>query len=432
MALLNLGQATETIITILSSKIPTYADWPLATTLTASPAAPDQVNANYALSFYLYHVKENAHTKSQDWQVNDSYPLRYKSMGVTLYYILTPRSDIVDIDDRAYADQLTMGLALKTLNDFPYINDTTTVDSIAGPVIPMPVSLRGRNNRLRLSLQPTAPEEAVNYWQAGTQAARLAAYYEVNAILLEPDEIRSRSARVLSVGVHTFVENHPVIMGTRNTINVTIPGESQPREIDLSPAEATIGEEIELYGSGLKGDRTSLLLNHRDFPDPVAVDAAWAVEAKGTTLTATIQASAGAQAIIPGIYGAIVRTTATRRLPDGRYRDFDRYSNEVAFAITPQILTIGFAGMIGTIQVNGFEPHALTADEIMLFAGTERLTRTNTDPPPAGEFFTPGAPPADTDKIRFRLPAAVPSGSELTIRLVVRGAESAPQWEVAP
>ena len=87
MALLNIGQVTETIITILSSKIPTYADWPMATTLTASPAAPDLVNANYALSFYLYHVKEDAHTKSQDWQVNDEYPLRYKSMGVTLYYI---------------------------------------------------------------------------------------------------------------------------------------------------------------------------------------------------------------------------------------------------------------------------------------------------------------------------------------------------------
>ena len=135
MALLDLSLVTQTLVTVLESRLPTFPDWPLATSLTVSPAPPDSVNANHAISFYLYHMRETAHTKAQDWQSNDDVPQRYKSMGLTLYYIMTPRSDITDLEDRAYADQLTIGLAIKTLHEVPLITDTTSVESTGGPVI---------------------------------------------------------------------------------------------------------------------------------------------------------------------------------------------------------------------------------------------------------------------------------------------------------
>lgn len=434
MALLDISQVTQTFVTALQSRLPSFADWPMATPVTVSPAAPDSVGANHAVSFYLYHIKEAAHTKNQDWQASQAQvPQAFKSMGLTLYYIMTPRSNIVALEDRAYADQLTMGLALKTLNETPIIDDTTTVDSNGGPVIVMPLAMRGRDNRLRISLRPTPANEASEYWQAGTLSARLSAYYEVEATLLEPEQLQSRSGRVFAVGVHTFLRKHPQIAGTRNTLDITLPDDIESQTLNFSPAEVTIGDTLEIFGSDLKGDSaTTLLFAHRDFVDAVEADAAWSLETNGSTVTVTVQAIAGAQPIFPGIYGAFIRTTDRRRLPDGRYREFDRLSNQVALAITPRILNINLIATDFVIQVLGFEPHLLSSEEILLFVGQFRLQRIIANPPGQGEFVTPAAPPVDTDKVIFRLPAGTVAGSQLMVRLVVKGAESGPQWVEAP
>jgi Pvc16 N-terminal domain len=432
MALLDLSLVTRCFITLLSERIPLYPDWPAATPLLVSAGAPDLVNAANALSFYLYHVREDAHTKAQDWPVHDAVPQRFKPMGLTLYYVMTPRSNVNDANLRALADQLVMGLALKTLRDLPVIDDTSTVDTLGGPVLLMPVALRGRSNRLRALLQPTPANEAAQYWQAGTNPLRLAAYYEVAAVLLEPEEPQTRRGRVLMFGVHTFVRGQPRIERTSNTLSFTPPGEVDPRQLDLSPAEVPYGQTLEVRGADLKGDRTTLLLSHRDFAEPVEVDAAWNLATDGNLLTVTVQPNAGAQALVPGIYGAIVRTTARRRMPDGSQRDFDAFSNQSGFAIAPSIVSVTGAGPVLTITVDQFEPHQLANGELLVFAGATRLVRVGGGVPAAGEFFTPAAPPAARTTIRFRFPAGVMPGSVLPLRLVVRGAESGPRWETVP
>lgn len=433
MALLDLGLVTRTYLTLLEERLPLYPDWPASTPVTVQPAAPDALTTGtHALSFYLYHVREDAHTKAQDWQTGEARPQRFKPMGLSLFYLLCPKSSAPQPRDRALADQLVMGLAVKTLRDFSMIDDTTTVETSSGPKLVMPPAMRGRENRLRIHLQPKPADEAPNFWQGGSLPTRLAAYYEVNATLLEPDEPRRATGRVLAIGVHTMVRGRARIENTRNTITFTIPGDPAPRELVASPAEVEYGNPFEVFGADLKGDETALLLTHRDFPEPVMADPAWNVATTGSVLTATARPAAGAQAILPGIYGVLVRTTARVTLPDGRSRDFEVFSNEGSLAIAPRILSLTFAAGIGTITVDGFQPHAITGSEILLLAGPDKLSRTTADPPPAGTFFTPAAPPADTDKIRFRLPAGTPSGTLVPVRLVVRGAESAPRWEVAP
>jgi hypothetical protein len=432
MALLDLSLVTRSFTTLLGERIPLYPDWPAATPLVASAGPPDLVNGAHALSFYLYHAREDAHTKAQDWAPGDTVPQRFKPMGVTLYYVLTPRSNITDPNLRALADQLVMGLALKTMRDMPVIDDTSTVMTLGGPVLVMPAGLRGRNNRLRALLQPTPANEAQQYWSAGTNPLRLAAYYEVAATLLEPDEPTTRRGRVLMVGVHSIVRGQPQIERTSNIITFTPPGALDPMSIEISPAEVAFGQTLEVQGANLKGDRTALLIGHRDFPEPVDVDAAWNLQTDGSRITVTVQPMAGTQALVPGIYGLTVRTTARHTMPDGTQRDFDAFSNQVGFAIAPAIVSVTGAGPVLTINVNGFEPHLLANNELMVFAGATRLTRVGASPPGAGEFFTPAAPPAAVHTIRFRFPAGLVSGSVLPLRLVVRGAESGPWWETVP
>jgi hypothetical protein len=432
MALLDLSLVTRCFTTLLGERIPLYPDWPAATPLLASAGPPDLVNGAHSLSFYLYHAREDAHTKAQDWAPGDAVPQRFKPMGVTLYYVLTPRSNITDPNLRALADQLVMGLALKTLRDSPVIDDTSAVITPGGPVLVMPTGLRGRNNRLRALLQPTPASEAQQYWSAGTNPLRLAAYYEVAATLLEPDEPTTRRGRVLMVGVHTFVRGQPQIESTGNTITFTPPGALDARTVDISPAEVPYGQTLQVKGANLKGDSTALLISHRDFPEPVAVDAAWNLHTDGSVLGVTVQPSAGAQALVPGIYGAIVRTTARHTLPDGSQRDFDAFSNESGFALAPSIVSVTGAGPVLTIKVAGFEPHLLAISELLVFAGAARLARVGAGTPGAGEFVTPAAPPAAVNNIRFRFPAGLTAGSVLPLRLVVRGAESGPWWETVP
>lgn len=442
MALLNLSLVTRSYITLLSNAIPAYThDWPSSSTkLTVSAGPPDVVvQDDYALSFYLYHVREDAHTKSQDWQVNEPVPQRYKPMGLTLYYVMTPRSNITEENERALADQLIMGLALKTMHDMPVIDDNSVVIvPSAKPVKVMEPTLQGLNNRFRAVLQPTAANEAVQYWQAGTQAPRLAAYYEVAATLLEPVEPPSRRGRVLMAGVHTFLRGEPRIDSTANTITFTPPGALNPREQEISPAEVPYGQTLEVRGANLKGDKTALLLSHRDFAEPLPVDTPWNLRTDGSVLTVTVQQQIGTKALLPGIYGAIVRTTARHTMPDGTQRDFDTFSNTSGFAIAPAILSVTAATPILTITVNGFDTSSdkLSGDNIQLFAGTVRLERKKTSPANPGEFFTPGPPPSSppgtpSNVIEFCFPAGTLPGST-PLRLVVRGVESGPWWETVP
>jgi hypothetical protein len=74
MALLDLGLITRCYTTLLGERIPLYPDWPAATPLTVSAGPPDLVNGPNALSFYLYHVREDAHSKAQDWPPGDPVP----------------------------------------------------------------------------------------------------------------------------------------------------------------------------------------------------------------------------------------------------------------------------------------------------------------------------------------------------------------------
>ena len=383
MALIDLSLVTKTLVGLLATRLRASTDWPSGAqpdggaALDASPAPPDLVNADRALSFYLYHVREDAHTKSQDWEVSDvNVPKQFKPMGLTLYYVLCPRSNMSTVADRTYAEQLIMGLAVKTLHDFPIIDDSTVMidrSAVEQPVLDY--KLRNRGNRLRIELQPTPYNEAAQFWQAGSQPLRMAAYYEVNAVLIEPEVAKSRRTRVSMVGVHPVLRGQPLIEGTRNLLIFSVPGQSDPRSAECSPAEVAPGGIMEIFGADLKGDDTVLLMSHTDFDEPIPVDAAWAITSNGSVMQVKVQdkivTSGGDQPILPGVYGATVRTTMRSQLPDGTQRDFDNFSNEAPFVVAPKVTVISaLAGdLSGSITVAGFVPALITGGSVALFAG---------------------------------------------------------------
>src|SRR5262249_9388921 len=153
-------------------------------------------------------------------------------MGLALHYVLSPRSTNADIEARAVADQQIMGLAIKTLHDNPILTDQTKIATTGGPQPVFPPGLTPEN-RLRLHLLPIPAHDAPQSWQAGTNPLRLPAYYEVSATLLEPEELRPRATRVLTLGLQTFVGGTPRIFSSRNSITFTQPFEPQPHELEL-------------------------------------------------------------------------------------------------------------------------------------------------------------------------------------------------------
>ncbi len=428
MALLDLSLVTNAMLRLLKFQLPEYGVLP-AVALSISGAPPDLVKGDFALSFYLYHVREEAHTKAQDWGTEMGVPQRFKPMGVALYYVLSARSTITNIDSRTAADQQMMGLAIKAFHDNPTLTDASVVITAGGPQQVFPGGLLGGDNRLRLHLMPVPASEAAQYWQAGTDSLRLSAYYEVCATLLEPEELRARATRVLTLGVHAFAGGTPRIFSSDNIITFILPGAPLPRQLQFSPAEVTYLSRFTLRGANLKGDTTSLILNTRRFAAAVTVDPiAWQVDTNSTDLSAQVQTVAGPEAVFPGIYSVTVVTLFRKQLPDGSSRDFEWVSNAAAISIVPRITAVTpAAGNRFVLTLPDFDLTLLDPNaEIQLFVGATRLDSVAAAPGP-GQFQVQN--PA---QLRFQCPAGSVVGDTLPVRLIVLGAENAPLWVTVP
>src|SRR5579864_7782565 len=147
-------------------------------TVVATPPDRLGVNALNTLSLYLYHVRETAATQNIPGPGSDVPNIPTAPLGMDLFYILTAHQHTNETFD-ALMEQRLMGLALKTLHDFPVITDETTV---ANNII-MPAPERGRGNRLNIELRKLESEQAFAIWTTGErQFTRLAAYYQVGLV----------------------------------------------------------------------------------------------------------------------------------------------------------------------------------------------------------------------------------------------------------
>jgi len=444
MALLDLSSVTKALANLLKYYFMASDIWStMGTSPTISPQPPDELNID-AVGLYLYHISEDNQYKNLPAPGNDIPPVRFVPMGLNLFYQLTAHS--TEDETGTYKEQKMMGIAIKALHDYPIIDDSTAiVDLSETNNTVFPSDLQGNDNRLRIVLQPIAHNEAMNYWSAGNKPPRLAAYYQVSVVLLEPEKIQSRSSRVLTYGVQTFVEGAPRIDSSKNTLSFIIPGEADPREVELRPAQALpaktplpdplpIDHKISFIGSGLKVGTTTLLLKNERWDDPQEVDSTWwqiVVTKDGLNAVIRETLSAGGTAVLPGIYSAVAKVIKQIVLPNGTGRDIEHLSNQCPFAISPRIDSIGAldANNVSIITGYTFQHTDISPEAVLAYFGNAKLESKTMGALNPGEFKVTGPltlevrlPNVDADGNAFE------SGKFYPIRVFVNGVESSPEW----
>lgn len=418
MPLVDLSLVTKALVILLREGIAESDGWN-GTTPNVTPYPPDKVDDD-ALGFYLYHVGEDTHYKNLPAPGGGNrVPVRQTPMALQLYYQLTAHNKTQN-EDAVYTAQQLMGCAIKVFHDFPVVTDDTL---IVGPQpILAAVGLDGAGNTLRITLQPMPQNEAVSYWTAGTGPTRLAAYYQVGAVLLDPEPPEARSGRVLSYGVHLFTAGAPHLDGSRCTLAFVMPN-GQNATVDLRPAQVPFGGAFTLTGVSLGGDVVALSLRSAAWDRAQTVDGvAWGVAATAEQLTARVGATAGTETMLPGTYDAAVEVTRTRAMPGGGTRSFISKSNVVPIVVTPAISGVAVAGDAVTIAGQVFRHAALLPGAVEVYVGETRLAESAAAVPAPGEFV------AASTQIDLRVGAEVPRGIAQPLRVLVNGAESAPRW----
>ncbi len=428
MPLLDLSLVTQTLMSLLDKFIDSLPPGEKAKVAPwdVSPLPPDKLTGDRTLGVYLYHVVEDSFFKNLPSPGQDFPPVQYSPMGLQLFYQMTAHSELAR-EVGPEVEQTLMGFGMKGLHDFPQVDRNTQI----GGALVFPTDLQGTDNRFVIDLMPVLPDQAVNYWTTGSRPLRLAAYYKVSVVLLEPEKTRSVAGRVLVYGVYTFVRGSPRLDGSTSTVTFTLPGETTPRTLTAQPAEAPVGGRITFFGSDLFADLTTLLLKNARFRQPVEVGADWGVEPTANQIIAVVQPKAGLSVILPGIYSAIAKVTTRRRMPDKTWRDFSQTSNETPFAVIPTIqLPIPPPDPQGVVTITGgvFKDPAITADAVQVFVGAHSLQSRGVPPLAPGQFEV-----VDPTHLRFRYPVPdVNPGDTVPLRVLVNGAESAPNWVTAP
>jgi hypothetical protein len=437
MPLLDLSLVTTSLVRLLKARVdPLWAEFfppvPPPPSILYSGVSSDKLTTDQALGIFLYSATEDPHFKNQPPIYQDKPPVRFTPMGLQLQYqLISHAADNGDPEGAILRSQRIFGLALKTLHDFPSIDRTT---QIGGTPI-FPPAIQGTDNVIRINLRNIAANEITNFWTAGNQFVRLAAYYEVSTTLLEPDRPQLRAQHVLRYGVQIFVNGAPRLDTSLSTVTFRIPGETVDRTAEVQPAEVASGEDLSFEGTDLTGDSTTLLIRKTGWDEAQEVATDWGVVAGPSSILAQVQGAAGSKDVVPGVYSASARVTRYRTMPDGTNRAFAQESNQVPFTVSPTITNpaynaVAVAGAQQIVTVTGgvFQHADVTADNVRVFVGPEPalLEPTATLTPGHFEVVSP-------TQLRFRFPlVGVTSGTTLPLRVIVNGVENAPRWVRVP
>lgn len=398
------------------------------------------------LNLHLFHAVEDP-SKRNEFALDamGPYPIKETPLPLILYYVLTAHSVTNDPPDIA-GQQRLMGLAMKTLHDYPAFDDTLMLPTPPLNVV-QPVfdpAMRGNQNRIEVIPRQLTPEESVNFWSAAqNHTARLTAYYDVRSTLLPPDEVEQRAGLVTSYGLGVTPGGRPRLTATSSVQSIALPAALGGGTLatTLTPAESALGSgagaRVNATGNDLgDGSAETLVLagpTGEIEVDPVA-NPAWAVRLSGDRLSFTVQPTAlilrdGAivqEPVLPGVYGLAVARRRALAVASGPPRSATTRSNRVPLAIGASIAATATLAAPSRLRID-LAPgvNAQTVEAEVSIAG-EVYQRTAAGPVLAGEFRA-----VSPTRFEVMLTFDPADGQTRPVRLGIAGIDCAPFW-IAP
>ncbi len=424
MALSNLGAVTDSLLRLLEESIKASPAWSLSLTLDVTSQPPDQLSGDNTVGLYLYHVGEDPHHLNTLPRTTAHVPQVHAALPLVLHYQLTAHSDITGKDGPLRA-QLLFGLAMKALHDWPYLDSSSKI----GVVPVYSTELRHEENPLRISFQPTEVSDAANYWTAGSQALRLAAYYRVEVAFLEPKPVTLSGGPITSYNTPIFASRRPHIQATRNLVDLLLPGETTPRRVEVSPAQVTYGDTLEFIGSGFSGGPVEVHIKRAGWDDPIEAGSSWGVFGNAEKINTVVGESADGVTFLAGVYTVEIVVQKTQTLANGGTATLPLRSNVVPVLIVPELTSASAPDGLGVFTLTGrvFAHTDLDPSAVEVWVGDTVLTSGTVGSLNQGEFGIQNA-----TSIEVRLPSGTASGLTVQVRVRIDGAESRPQWVTAP
>ena len=456
----DLSEVTGALTRLLERNIDQVLSPGSSITVIATP--PDQLGTTVlnTISLYLYHAREVTAAQNRPGPGSDLPNIATAPMGLDLYYVLTAHQR-TNVTFDAIVEQRLMGYALKTFHDIPVVTDATV---IAGQQI-ITGAQRGRGNRLNVELRKLEPDMSFAIWTTGErQFTRLAAYYQVGLVLLEPEPARRMPGTVLSVGAFVTPLGTVTLTGSRSDMSFVLPAISgggtqslraEPARPAVSAAPGT-NSQFSILGENIStGIRRQLVLRNARWArltpplDRVVLDPAlnmangWTVDFHpdridvrvGSQLTFTPAGDGPNQTItvFPGTYAVRLDTVRAEQVVAGQLRAQSSTSNEIAFAITPRITGHALDPLTNTIRVD-LDP-AFPVDiapplgdelDIQVIIDGQVYQRQTAGALTAGEFAAqPGA-------VLIAATFNVTTAGLHTLRLSIEGADAQPYWIEIP
>jgi hypothetical protein len=373
----DLSLVSTSLQTLLKANISRLAGSAAPAVLVSLGYPEDQSTADRTINLHLYHVAEDQFNRNLPGPGADANSTATTPMSLSLFYLMTAHHK--SGTTRAETEQQIMGLALKTLHDFALIGPDSAVMDSGGVVTKILANgLNDKTTRLEIVLRPLTPEDALAYWATEQQQqVRLAAYYEVRLVQLEPEPVKTQAGIVLKVGQWVGLKTDAAVTASRSAMRFARPaalGASLPELMELSPARPFLDHppidapnfpdtnHFWLEGTGFAGGiRRRVVIRHdswagRGVPGgEIALGEAvqagvladpWGVAFQDQRVDVRLanrigytDADGAAQTldILPGTYRARIDVVIGDQAVGTGTRELVRRSNEVLFQIAPRL-----------------------------------------------------------------------------------------------
>ena len=154
--------------------------------VTLHPPGDDLPDAS-GVNLYLYRVTESPFLKNQPWPGDRTTPgSPQPALSLELFYLLTPLGKKPDDDafDQGDDSHTMLGVAMRTLQDNPVLNDVHIPGFDADTVLPP--FLQNSFERIKVTLLPTTIDELSKIWATINKPYRLSVAYDVSLVQIAP------------------------------------------------------------------------------------------------------------------------------------------------------------------------------------------------------------------------------------------------------